>query len=175
MAWGLPSISIPSWSDVTDFAGDVLGGIGDIAEEALDVPGAVWSGRWGDVPGEIGEAFGAAGEAVGIGGGGGAPRDYLEALTGGEPGMAAGSSTAQRGVAARNGSINGGAGGSLAINGAVLEIDPKSGRLRKRMRRRRRRRLLTASDKADIAYLVGVLGTGQLGKAAVTAVLSRRV
>lgn len=42
-------------------------------------------------------------------------------------------------------------------------------------RRRRRRRLLTASDKADIAYLTGVLGKGQLGQAAVTALLSRRV
>lgn len=41
-------------------------------------------------------------------------------------------------------------------------------------RRRRRRRLLTCSDKADIAYLVGQLGQGQLGKAAISALLSRR-
>lgn len=41
-------------------------------------------------------------------------------------------------------------------------------------RRRRRRRLLTASDKADIAYLVGQLGTGQIGRAAISALLSKR-
>lgn len=41
-------------------------------------------------------------------------------------------------------------------------------------RRRRRRRLLTSSDKADIAYLVGQLGTGQIGRAAISALLSKR-
>lgn len=40
--------------------------------------------------------------------------------------------------------------------------------------RRRRRRLLTASDKADIAFLRGSLGGGELGRAAISAVLSRR-
>ena len=43
-----------------------------------------------------------------------------------------------------------------------------------RRKRRRRRRLLTCSDKADIAYLIGQLGQGQLGKAAISALLSRR-
>lgn len=42
-------------------------------------------------------------------------------------------------------------------------------------RRRRRRRLLTAQDKADIAFLHGQLGSGQLGRAAISALLSRRV
>lgn len=42
-------------------------------------------------------------------------------------------------------------------------------------RRRRRRKLLTASDKADIAFLTGVLGKGQTGSAAISALLSRRV
>lgn len=46
---------------------------------------------------------------------------------------------------------------------------------KKRCRRRRRRRLLTASDKADIAFVVGQLGTGQMGRSAVSALLSRRV
>ena len=41
-------------------------------------------------------------------------------------------------------------------------------------RRRRRRKLLTASDKADIAFLRGTLGGGELGRAAISAVLSRR-
>lgn len=40
-------------------------------------------------------------------------------------------------------------------------------------RRRRRRRLLTAADKADIAFLVGQLGTGQAGKAAISSLLAR--
>jgi hypothetical protein len=42
-------------------------------------------------------------------------------------------------------------------------------------KRRRRRRMLTASDKADIAFLRGNLGGGELGRAAITAVLSRRL
>lgn len=53
-------------------------------------------------------------------------------------------------------------------------IDILSDEEEKKKKRRRRRRLLTCSDKADIAYLVGQLGTGQLGRAAVSALLSRR-
>ena len=41
-------------------------------------------------------------------------------------------------------------------------------------KRRRRRRLLTCSDKADIAFLHGQLGGGQLGRAAISSLLSRR-
>lgn len=41
-------------------------------------------------------------------------------------------------------------------------------------RRRRRRKLLTCGDKADIAFLHGNLGGGQLGRSAISAVLSRR-
>ncbi len=40
--------------------------------------------------------------------------------------------------------------------------------------RRRRRKLLTCGDKADIAFLYGNLGGGQLGRAAITSLLSRR-
>ncbi len=40
--------------------------------------------------------------------------------------------------------------------------------------RRRRRKLLTCSDKADIAFLRGTLGGGQLGQAAISALLARR-
>lgn len=58
-------------------------------------------------------------------------------------------------------------------NGGVSKLASTSGRSY-RPRRRRRRRLLTCSDKADIAYLVGQLGQGQLGKAAISALLSRR-
>jgi hypothetical protein len=41
-------------------------------------------------------------------------------------------------------------------------------------KRRRRRKLLTCSDKADIAFLHGQLGGGQLGRAAISSLLSRR-
>lgn len=41
-------------------------------------------------------------------------------------------------------------------------------------KRRRRRKLLTCGDKADIAFLHGNLGGGQLGRSAISAVLSRR-
>jgi hypothetical protein len=40
--------------------------------------------------------------------------------------------------------------------------------------RRRRKRLLTCSDKADIAFLHGQLGGGQMGRAAISSLLSRR-
>ena len=42
-------------------------------------------------------------------------------------------------------------------------------------RRRRRRKLLTASDKADIAFITGTLGKGELGRTAFAALLSRRM
>lgn len=48
------------------------------------------------------------------------------------------------------------------------------GMVPQRRRRRRRRKLLTCSDKADIAFLHGQLGSGQLGRAAISALLSRR-
>lgn len=55
-----------------------------------------------------------------------------------------------------------------------LVIDPQTGKIT-RQRRHRRRRLLTAQDKADIAFLRGTLGGGELGRAAITAALTRRV
>ena len=58
-------------------------------------------------------------------------------------------------------------------NGGVSKVSGVSAR-GYRTGRRRRRRLLTCSDKADIAYLVGQLGQGQLGKAAISALLSKR-
>lgn len=43
-----------------------------------------------------------------------------------------------------------------------------------RPKRNRRKRLLTCSDKSDIAFLHGQLGSGALGKAAISSLLSRR-
>lgn len=63
------------------------------------------------------------------------------------------------------------------VSGKDVELVPdgKGGmHYREKRRRRRRRRLLTTSDKADIAFIVGQLGTGQIGRAAISAMLSRR-
>ncbi len=54
--------------------------------------------------------------------------------------------------------------------GADIVIDAQPGK----PRRRRRRKLLTCGDKADIAFLYGQLGGGQLGRSAISALLSRR-
>jgi len=62
--------------------------------------------------------------------------------------------------------------GATFPEGADIQIDPTIGPARRT--RRRRRKLLTCSDKADIAFLYGQLGGGQLGKAAISSLLSRR-
>lgn len=59
--------------------------------------------------------------------------------------------------------------GATYPEGASIEIVPG---LKKN--RRRRRKLLTCGDKADIAFLYGQLGGGQLGRAAISSLLSRR-
>ncbi len=41
-------------------------------------------------------------------------------------------------------------------------------------RRRRRRRMLTCSDKADIAFLHGQLGSGNLGRSAISSLIASR-
>ncbi len=58
-------------------------------------------------------------------------------------------------------------------SGYTVATDPRTGELICKKTRKRRKRLLTCSDKADIAFLTGTLGKGQLGQAAVTAVLTR--
>lgn len=68
------------------------------------------------------------------------------------------------------------AGIEVSENGNVGASDVSvggSGRIYGR-RRRRRRRLLTAQDKSDIAFLIGQLGKGQAGQAAISTLLSRR-
>jgi len=57
--------------------------------------------------------------------------------------------------------------------GTKMEVDPATGEIKIIKRRRRRRRLLTCADKADIAFVTGTLGKGQMGQAAVTTLLSR--
>lgn len=41
--------------------------------------------------------------------------------------------------------------------------------------RRRRRRLLTTQDKADIAFIIGTMGKGQMASSAIAQLLARRV
>lgn len=149
-------------------SGDVLGALGEVA----DIGGDVYSG----VTAAISTASGMA-------------TNNASSLLPAELAVATGGTT--RGSSTASTPINGGTPAVSPINGnglttsipvgrdidLVAVTDPKTGetRLVKRRRRRRRRRLLTAQDKADIGYLVGVLGQGQLGKAAITALLSRRV
>lgn len=70
-----------------------------------------------------------------------------------------------------------GLGGAAAAGGAAMEAlvgeDGEIVDVRVK-KRRRRRRMLTCSDKADIAFLRGTLGGGELGKAAITAMLTSR-
>lgn len=70
-----------------------------------------------------------------------------------------------------------GIGGAAAAGGAAVEalVDTSTGQVVKTRRRprKRRKRLLTCSDREDIMFLKGTLGGGELGKSAITAVLTR--
>lgn len=57
--------------------------------------------------------------------------------------------------------------------GTKLEVDPVTGVVTVSKRRRRRKRLLTCQDKADIAFLRGQLGGGEMGRTAISSLLSR--
>ena len=57
--------------------------------------------------------------------------------------------------------------------GTRLEIDPVTGVVTPVKRRRRRKRLLSCQDKADIAFLRGQLGGGEMGRTAISSLLSR--
>lgn len=61
--------------------------------------------------------------------------------------------------------------GATFPEGSKIGIDPTVGPAR---RRRRRRKLLTCGDKADIAFLHGQLGSGALGRSAISSLLARR-
>jgi hypothetical protein len=71
------------------------------------------------------------------------------------------------------------ASGSIFREGTNIDIlgqeeAKRQGLIPNGRKRRRRRKLLTCSDKADIAFLYGQLGGGQLGRAAISSLLSRR-
>lgn len=73
--------------------------------------------------------------------------------------------------------LGGGRAQSTATLNPYVASEPtleQLGAAQPKRRKRRRRRLLTCSDKADIAFLHGQLGGGQLGRAAISSLLSRR-
>jgi hypothetical protein len=61
----------------------------------------------------------------------------------------------------------------VEMNGKTLTVDEKTGALVEKRRRRRRKQLLTSSDRQDIAFIVGTLGKGQMGQAAISQLLAR--
>jgi len=74
-----------------------------------------------------------------------------------------GVSTALRLARTRGGVAALGAGAGLAAGGVGIpgvDLFGEDGELIDRPRRRRRRRALTASDRADIAFITGLLGAG---------------
>lgn len=76
-----------------------------------------------------------------------------------------------KGPTGKGGVREGGIDAAMSTNGKWDDDDDDDG---ERGRRRRRRRLLTAQDKADIAFIVGVLGKGQAGQTAIASMLARR-
>jgi hypothetical protein len=63
--------------------------------------------------------------------------------------------------------------GAVTVKSVNLEQNPITGEITEKPKRRRRRRLLTCSDRADIAFITGVLGKGQSGQAAIATLLAR--
>ncbi len=68
------------------------------------------------------------------------------------------------------GSLNG---DGVCPPGFTVAVDHCTGQIICKKTRRRRKRLLTCSDKADIAFLTGTLGKGQLAQTAISSLLSR--
>ena len=53
------------------------------------------------------------------------------------------------------------------------KVDSCTGQLVPVKRRRRRKRLLSCSDKADLAFLVGTLGKGSIASTAISSLLAK--
>lgn len=165
-------------------AWDVVRGVGsaiyDVADEAYDVVRDVYTGDLGSIPDDVLEAGGAVYHA------GSSAYDYMteqdERAAAREGDMATSTST---GGAIAAGGGNGQLTGVLPAASTAgartmcvrYRLNPATGKweVAGKCRRRRRRRLLTASDKADLAFIIGQMGSGQLGKAAVSSLLSRRL
>lgn len=164
-------------SSAWDFAEDVAG-------EAIDIGVHAATGNWGGVLEDVIDVGGISLDYLtDIGG---TQIDYITGNgadpvpTNGAAAMAgAAVSTATNGAGAIGTGASGvvRAAGTYPANGHYYKVhkDPLTGQwVWKPWKQRRRRRLLTASDKADVAFLIGQLGQGQMGRAAISALLSRR-
>ncbi len=64
-------------------------------------------------------------------------------------------------------------GDGFCAPGFHVVVDKCSGQIVCRPNKKRRKRLLTCTDKADIAFVVGTLGKGQLAQTAIASLLAR--
>ncbi len=70
--------------------------------------------------------------------------------------------------------VPGGSGNGTSFNSeARFKIDPCTGQMVEIKKRRRRKRLLTCGDKADIGFVIGQMGKGQLASSTVSSMLAR--
>lgn len=74
-------------------------------------------------------------------------------------------------MAGSNGSYNGDP--NCPPKDKYWKIDSCTGQLVPVTRRRRRKRLLSCSDKADLAFLVGTLGKGSIASTAISSLLAK--
>lgn len=61
----------------------------------------------------------------------------------------------------------------VQVETRIVEENPVTGEMRLKPKRRRRKRLLTCGDRADIAFITGILGKGQAGSNAIATLLAR--
>ena len=80
-------------------------------------------------------------------------------------------STGGQYMAGSNGSVNGDP--NCPPRDKYWKIDSCTGQLVPVTRRRRRKRLLSCSDKADLAFLVGTLGKGSIASTAISSLLAK--
>jgi len=72
------------------------------------------------------------------------------------------------------GGVGGGSpGGDICAPGFHVAVDKCTGQLVCKKTRRRRKRMLTCGDKADIAFLTGTLGKGQMAQTAISALIAK--
>ncbi len=65
------------------------------------------------------------------------------------------------------------AGNGVCPPGFHVAVDPCSGAIVCKKTRRRRKRMLTCADKADIAFITGTLGKGQMAQVAISALITK--
>jgi len=71
------------------------------------------------------------------------------------------------------GSAGGAPGADVCAPGYHVAVDKCTGQLVCKKNRRRRKKMLTCSDKADIAFIIGQLGKGAGAQSAISAMLAK--